>query len=531
MKFRYTILVIIFALVYGGLIFRLYNLQLVQGAQYLGRIETREKISLNNFNRGTINFTDRYHKSIPVANNKEFPIIYAVPKEISQPEKAAEVLAPVIGWNKEKLTTLISKPSDLFKLLAAKASDSQIQSVQSLNLKGVYIGYQNFRYYPYANLASQLIGFVGVNEKNDQPVGIYGIESFYNDKLQNNKDLTLTIDRNLQAQTEEILDNLIKKFEAIGGTAIIEEPTTGKILALTNKPDFDPNNYSQSEVGSFLNPAIKSLYEPGSVLKVITMAAGIDSKKITPETTYYDSGSVTLNGKTITNWDNKGHGKVTMTNVIEQSINTGAVWAERAIGHDIFYNYLLKFGLDKPTGVDFSQEQSGNLANLKKKHAQDIEFATASYGQGISVTPLELINAFSAIANGGNLMRPYFNAELKPKVLGRVISSDAARKVTDMMVSAVEKAEVAAIANYRVAGKTGTALVPDFKNGGYTNDVINTYIGFAPADNPQFVILLKIDKPKGAPLSGLSVVPAFRELAQFVLNYYNIPPDKLAANN
>ena len=531
MKFRYTILVIIFALVYGGLIFRLYNLQLVQGAQYLGKIETRKKISLNNFNRGTINFTDRYKKSIPVANNKEFPIIYAVPKEISQPEKAAEALAPVIGWNKEKLTTLISKPSDLFKLLAAKASDSQIQSVQSLNLKGVYIGYQNFRYYPYANLASQLIGFVGVNEKNDQPVGIYGIESFYNDKLQNNKDLTLTIDRNLQAQTEEILDNLIKKFEAIGGTAIIEEPTTGKILALTNKPDFDPNNYSQAEVGSFLNPAIKSLYEPGSVLKIITMAAGIDSKKITPETTYYDSGSVTLNGKTITNWDNKGHGKVTMTNVIEQSINTGAVWAERAIGHDIFYNYLLKFGLDKPTGVDFSQEQSGNLANLKKKHAQDIEFATASYGQGISVTPLELINAFSAIANGGNLMRPYFNAELKPKVLGRVVSSDAARKVTDMMVSAVEKAEVAAIANYRVAGKTGTALVPDFKNGGYTNDVINTYVGFAPADNPQFVILLKIDKPKGAPLSGLSVVPAFRELAQFVLNYYNIPPDKLSANN
>jgi len=341
----------------------------------------------------------------------------------------------------------------------------------------------------------------------------------------------LTIDRNLQIQTEEILNNLIKKFEAIGGTGIIQNPKTGEILALTNKPDFDPNNYNQFELSSFLNPAIKSLYEPGSVLKVITMAAGINSKKITPETTYYDSGSVTLNGKTITNWNNKGHGKTTMTNVIEQSINTGAVWAERATGHDIFYNYLLKFGLNKPTGIDFSQERSGNLANLKKKHAQDIEFATASYGQGVSITPLELINAFSAIANGGNLMRPYFNAELKPKVLRRVISSDTARQVKEMMVSAVEKAGVATIANYSVAGKTGTALVPDFKKGGYTDDVINTYIGFAPADDPQFVILLKIDKPKGAPLSGLSVVPAFRELAQFVLNYYNIPPDKLATNN
>ena len=157
MKFRYTILVIIFALVYGGLIFRLYNLQLEQGSQYLQRVETREKVSQNNFNRGTISFTDRNHDSIPVANNKEFPIIYAVPKEISQPEKIAEVLAPVIGWNKEKLATLISKPSDLYKLLVEKASDGQIQSVQSLNLKGIYIGYQNFRYYPFANLASQLL--------------------------------------------------------------------------------------------------------------------------------------------------------------------------------------------------------------------------------------------------------------------------------------------------------------------------------------------------------------------------------------
>jgi cell division protein FtsI/penicillin-binding protein 2 len=528
MKFRYTILVIIFALVYGGLVFKLYDLQLEKGAEYFQRVEAREKISQNNFSRGTINFVDRYQNLIPVANIKKFPIIYAVPKEISQPEKTAEALAPIIGWSKEKLIALISMPGELFKLLVAKASDSQIKSVQSLNLKGVYVVYQNFRYYPYANLASQLIGFVGVNEKNDQPVGLYGMESFYNEKLQNNQDLTLTIDRSLQAQAEQILENLIKKFEAVAGTAIIEEPATGKILALTNKPDFDPNNYGQAEVGSFLNPAIKSLYEPGSVLKVITMAAGIDSKKITPDTTYYDNGSVTLNGKTITNWDNKGHGKVTMTNVIEQSINTGAVWAERTIGHDIFYNYLLKFGLNKPTGIDFSQEQSGNLSNLKRKQAQDIEFATASYGQGIAVTPLELVNAFSAIANGGNLMRPYFNAELKPKVIRRVISEDTAREVTDMMVSGVEKAEVAAISNYRVAGKTGTAYVPDFKKGGYTDEVINTYIGFAPADNPQFVILLRIDKPKGAPLSGLSVVPAFKELAQFVLNYYNIPPDKLA---
>jgi cell division protein FtsI/penicillin-binding protein 2 len=280
-----------------------------------------------------------------------------------------------------------------------------------------------------------------------------------------------------------------------------------------------------------LNPAIKSLYEPGSVLKVITMAAGIDSGKFTPDTTYYDSGSVTLNGKVIKNWDKKAYGKVTMTNVIENSINTGAVWAENKIGDDLFYNYLVGFGLNKPTGVDFLEERTGNLSNLETKKASDVDFATASFGQGVAVTPLELINAFSAIANGGKLMRPYFNAELKPQVIKQVISEEASRQVKAMMVSAVDKAGVATIANYRVAGKTGTAQVPDFKNGGYTLDVIDSYIGFAPVDNPRFIIFLKLDKPKGAPLAGLTVVPAFKDLAQFVLNYYNIPPDRLTTNN
>ena len=532
MKFRATFLVVIFALIYGGLIFRVYNLQVEQGFDYLERVEARDNIAQNNeFARGVIYFTDRYNKLAQVAINKKFPVIYAVPEKIKQPEKFAEILAPIIGWTKEKLTVSLSKPDDAYELLVGKASAEQVQSVKALNLKGVYTDVQNFRYYPFQNLASQLIGFFGFNEKNNQPSGLYGLESFYNDALKNNEDLILTIDRDLQAQAEKVLSNLIEKFQATGGTVIIQKPATGEILALTNKPDFDPNNYNQAEVGLFLNPAIKSLYEPGSVLKIITMAAGLDSKKITPETTFYDSGSVTLNGKTIENWDKKAHGKITMTNVIEGSINTGAVWAEKTTGHDLFYNYLVKFGLNKTTGIDFSQERVGNLTNLEKKQARDIDFATVSFGQGIAVTPLELINAFSAIANGGNLMRPYLNAELKPKVLRQVISPETSRQLKEMMVSAVEKAQVAAIANYRVAGKTGTAQAPDFQNGGYTADVINTYIGFAPAANPQFVILLKIDKPQGAPLAGLSVVPAFKELAQFILNYYNIPPDKLATSH
>jgi len=234
---------------------------------------------------------------------------------------------------------------------------------------------------------------------------------------------------------------------------------------------------------------------------------------------------VTLNGKTIKNWDLRVYGEQTMLGVIENSINTGSVFAQRKIGQDIFYNYLIKFGFNKPTGVVLPGEINGNINNLKT--GKDIDFATVSFGQGVSVTPIELINAFSAIANNGVLMKPLILADEKPQEIRRVVSRETARKVVEMMVSAVEKNKVAAISNYSVAGKTGTSFVPDFGNKGYTEEVINTYVGFAPASNPRFVILIKLDKPAGAPLAGQSVVPAFRELAQFILNYYNIAPDKL----
>ncbi len=306
---------------------------------------------------------------------------------------------------------------------------------------------------------------------------------------------------------------------------MVQEPSTGKILAMANLPDFNPNNYSVSRIGDFLNPAVQSVYEPGSIFKVFTMSAGIDSGKITPETFYFDSGSVTLNGRTIQNWRLKKYGNQTMMEVIEKSINTGAVFAEQKTGHDIFYNYLIKFGLNKLTGVNLPGEVKGNLRNLK--NGRDINFATASFGHGVSVTPIELINAISAIANGGVLMKPYVLADGSPEIIRRAVSVKTAKTVTAMMVSAVEKNFTADIANYSIAGKTGTAYIPDFEKGGYTEEVINTFVGFVPASAPKFIVLIKLDKPADGPFAGLTVAPAFRELARFILNYYNIPPDEL----
>ncbi len=526
MKWRITSLIFLFGILYLSLIFKIYNLQIEKGDIYY--LKARSLIQLSGvfqIPRGAIYFTDKNNNFNKFAFNKDYPVIYAVPTETQMNKNVnyAEKLSPILNISVEELEEKFNKPKNEYALLIQKAGVEQVEKVKNLNLKGIYIDSQLLRFYPFGDLASHLLGYAA---NGDEGGGRYGAELYFNKLLNDGENLFLTVDRVIQGQAEEILKKLIDQYQAVGGTVIVQEPKTGKILAMGNFPNFDPNDYSEFKVENFLNPAVQLVYEPGSVFKVITMAAGIDSGKITPETTYIDTGSVTFNGKTIKNWDLKAHGLQTMTGVIEQSINTGAVFAQRKIGQDIFYNYLIKFGFNEPTDIVLPGEVRGKINNLKQ--GKDVDFATASFGQGISVTPIGLISAFSAIANDGVLMKPIILVNEKPQVVRRVISSETSKKVAQMMVSAVDKNKIAAISNYSIAGKTGTAFVPDFGKNGYTDEVINTYMGFAPVSDPKFVILIKLDKPKGSPLAGQTVVPAFHDLAQFILNYYNIAPDKLA---
>lgn len=543
MQWRIKFLIFIFGISYFILIFNIYNLQIQKSAYYLTKAETQERASgVLEAPRGNIYFTDRSNNLIQAALNKEYPTIYAVPKEIQQQATSsiayAEELSPIVNLSTEELKKLFAKPNDLYELLVDKASTEQIQKINSLNLKGIYTDSHLLRFYPFEDLAAHLLGFVGSTSETKK--GVYGLELYFDETLAGKageikgdkiieakagSDLILTIDRNIQSEAEEILKKLIAQYDAVAGTVIVQVPQTGKILAMASFPNFNPNDYSKYEIKNFLNPAVQGVYEPGSVFKLITMSAGIDSGKISPDTTYTDTGSVTFNGMTIQNWDLKAHGVQTMTGVIEQSINTGAVFAERKTGPDIFYNYLIKFGFSEATNISLPGEVKGNINNLKK--GQDIDFATASFGQGVAITPIELISAVSAIANNGVLMKPLILTDEKPQVVRKVISADTAKAVTQMMVSAVGKNVIADIPNYSIAGKTGTAFVPNFGGKGYTDQVINTYMGFAPAFNPAFTILIRLDKPSGSPLAGQTVVPAFRELTQFILNYYNIAPDKL----
>lgn len=564
MRWRYFVTISFFCVFYLLLIFNLYNIQLKKSFYYTALAESQFLANgVLKPERGNIFFTDKNGNFIPAALNKEFNVIFAVPSEFQKSaeennlslDDIAASISEITGKPIEILEKQLSKENDLYEVLVQKASYEQVEKIKQFNVKASFKGFysekQKARYYPAGNLASHILGFVSPANENeievadrDIELGRYGFEQYFNSSLtgsfgriendkmvsrEDGKDLFLTIDRNIQSRAEEILKNLTEKWEATSGSAIVQEPATGKILAMANFPDFDSNRYFDFPIKNFLNPSISSLYEPGSVFKLITMSAGIDSGAITADSSYVDRGYVVLNGKKITNWDKKIYGRITMSAVIENSINTGSVYAESKTGHATFRNYLKFFGFNEITGASLPGEIRGNINNLN--NGREIDYATASFGQGVAITPLQMINAVSAIANGGLLMKPLLTIDEKPAIIRRVISEDTAKEVTKMMISAVKKNIIADISNYEIAGKTGTAFIPDFERGGYTDEVINTYVGFAPATNPNFVILIKIEKPKGAPLAGQTVVPAFRELAQFILNYYNIAPDNLENRN
>lgn len=531
MGIRFSLILVGIACAYFVLLSNLYHIQIQKGEYYLARARAQSALGrMMNPTRGVIYFTDRNGDKFPAAMQKEFPIIYAVPKEIEDPLETASVLAPILGRPAEELARILLKRDDAYELLVRKAETALVKKIEELGLRGIYNERVPMRFYPFGTRAAHVIGYVGPDEKGPEYRGHYGIEQYYDEVLSaGTRDIVLTIDPSIQAEAERVLQGLIETHGATGGSVIIAEPTTGKILAMGSFPAFDPNNYRSTPLSNFLNPAVEQRYEPGSVLKVLTMAAGIDSGKITPETTYVDKGTITLNRWTIQNWDLKErgpYGRIDMWKVLERSVNTGAVFIQRTLGRDLFTQYLKKFGIGEKTDIKLPGELPGDMRRLNHTE-RDVAFATASYGQGVAVTPLLLLHAVGAIANKGVLMKPLIIADDSPVAVRRVVSEAAAEMVTKMMVNALDKAEIAKINGYTLAGKTGTAFIPDFKKGGYTEQVINTYVGFGPTSNPRFIILIKLDRPRGAPIAGLTVVPAFRDLAQFMINYYNIQPDRL----
>lgn len=546
---------------------RLFFLQVVKGAAARKQAEQQHSVYQKLMaSRGEIDLVDKISlQPIPVATNIKKYLAYAVPKDIQNPKLTSETLATALGL---ELTEVLGKITDLkrkYVPLKKQLTEEEQNKIIELELPGIFLDSEDTRYYPQGNLLSHVLGFVGYNNQN-QRAGLYGLERYFekdlagkNGELYEEKDtsgawifgakreevaavdgvnLVLTIDKNIQFQAQELLKQSVTKHGADSGSIIVVNPRTGEILAMAGYPDFDPNAYNKiTEPQIYSNLATVGVYEPGSTFKAITMAAALEEGKVTPNTTYVDEGEVVISGYHIKNSDNKAHGVQTMTEVLNESLNTGAIYAKEQIGNRTFYDYVKKFGFGETTGVDLP-EAKGNLDNLKGNI--EVNYHTASFGQGISVTPIQMIQAFTALANEGKMMRPYVvqsktyqdgkTENTGQKEVSRPISDRTAHTISAMLVDVVDNGhgKRAGVPGYSIAGKTGTAQVPrkDGKPGYEENNNIGSFIGYGPVEDPQFLMLVRIDHPRDVLFAESTAAPLFGQMAQFILNYMHVPPTR-----
>lgn len=493
------------------------------------------------------------------------PYLFISPDEIKEKEKTAEMLSPVIGKDKNSLLVSMNKSGSLYEIVEENIPKDQEKQVEDMQLTGVHIGYKTKRYYPMDNTASQLIGFI-----NEEGTGQYGIEGYYNDTIKGktttemketnpysflfnmtDKDsldgasLQLTVDYNIQYMAEKVLNDGVKKYGAEGGEIIVMDPNTGAIIAMAQSPDFNPNNYQTASMESFQNSCIQKLFEPGSIFKPITMSMAINEKTVTPDTVFDDKlGYKQFGSYKVYNYSNKIWGKITMTEVLQGSVNTGAMFAESTIGDQKFYDYLRTFGFFEDTGIDLAGEISSSNQEIKKaldNHTSEVTFGNAAFGQGVGMTPLQMIRSFSTIINGGKLMKPYIvskitkagqEKDIQPTVIREnVVTPETSSQLRQMLINVVEKGfgHLAHIPGYWIGGKTGTSQVPytslGISKSGYSDHTWQTFMGFAPAMDPKFLVLVKLNNPTATKTSEYSAVPVFHDLAQYILDYWQIPPD------
>ena len=551
------------------IISRLFVLQVVERKYYSALALNNHEIYKQLYpRRGGIFLQDIRDKTkeYPAAVNRQYYLLYAVPRDIApdQISSTTDFLAGILNYSPEEKNILLaklSKSADPYEPIAKKVSEDIKNQIQSVNLPGIKMTGQEFRYYPEGKLAANILGFTGQN-KNGDLSGRYGIEGFWDKSLtgksgflagergalgslipladntlkqaEDGADMLLTIDRNLQYKACERLREGREKYKAKSAALILMNPKTGAILSMCSLPDFDPNNYSDvSDVGEYNNTAIFTPYEPGSVFKPLVMAAALDLGLVGPFTTFTDTGERIINGYKLHNALNKKYGLVTMTNVLESSINTGMIWVGEKIGQNRFKEYVEKFGFGKKTGIGLDTEAAGDISSLSK--SAEIYNAVGSYGQGLTATPLQLVTAYAALANGGRMPKPYIVDEVRYQN-GRVektepqtevvISASTDKLITAMLISVVERggSKIAKLSDYYVAAKTGTAQIA--RDGGYaTDDTNHTFIGYFPASDPKFVLFVKYETPQ-ANWAESTAAPVFKDIAKFALDYYGIPGDR-----
>ena len=497
-----------------------------------------------------------------IADNLTTVSLVFIPNQVIEKDKVATDIANILEVDKSVIEEHLYKKSSIERVHpeGRRLSYDIADKINALGYDGVYLVKESKRYYPYNNLMSHILGFVGIDNQ-----GLSGLELQYDTYLtgeagaiqyfsdakgnrlersevyvepEDGMDIYLTINYEIQSSIEREINNAMSKYNADGAWAIAMDPNTGEILGMASKPDFDPNNYQEYTTEEInRNLAIWASYEPGSTLKIVTLAASLEEKTVNLEKDmFHDGGSVNVDGARIKCWKSGGHGTQTFLEVVQNSCNPGFVELGNRLGKEILFKYINNFGFGKKTGVDLNGEASGILFNLDR--VGPVELATTAFGQGVSVTALQQITAVSAAINDGTLYKPKIVKSIvehetgeiieqfEPEVVRKVISEDASKQVRYALESVVAlgTGRNAYIENYRVGGKTGTAQ--KVNNGVYmTGNYIVSFIGFLPADNPKIVVYVAIDNPKGITQYGGTVAaPIAKSILTDVISALNIEP-------
>ena len=551
------------------LIGRLYQLQILDHESFTKRGEEQYVHTVAElYDRGTIYFTTKDGERIAGATIQSGFVLAVDPTRIKDARAVYEKLREFITIDEETFIYRATLPQRVSVEIDPYLDEATAEKIAALDLPGVLLHRNQWRYYPGKTMAARLVGFVGYGEgdRGEQLVGRFGLERYYDDILLRDQqrlsvnffaeifsnlgsivfdskekrtgDIVTTIEptvsRMLQNELLEANDRYSSKLT--GG--IIMNPKTGEIYALDAVPTFDLNNRSGATIDDFQNPLVENVYEFGSIIKALTMAAGLDSKAVSAGTTYYDSGSIELDTFTIRNYDGRGRGTVDMQQVLNQSLNTGVSFIVKQMGKDRFRDYFLALKLGSEAGIDLPNETHGLITNLNSP--RDVEYATASFGQGISMTPIATVRALATLGNGGKLVTPhivksveYEDGTVKEKLYPdgtQVFTKETSEEVSRMLATVVDEAlqgGKVALPDYSIAAKTGTAQIADSVNGGYYEDrFLHSFFGYFPAYDPEFLVFLYTVEPKGVQYASETLTEPFMEITKFLINYYNLPPDR-----
>lgn len=563
---RVRILSVFFVLVAIILFVRLYIVQVVHGDSYRKEATGQYIVEAPDIqDRGDIFFTLKDGSEVAAAVMQSGWRIAIQPRVMTDPESVYKALSEVVDVDKERFFNSAAKKDDPYEEVAFRIDDKSADAIRAKELEGVLLVRDEWRRYPGQELAAHVVGFVGF--KGDRKEGVYGIERYYQDTLKRSSadlyvnpfaeiftnvaaavsgtntaregSVITTIEPNVETQLERILSDVVEKYQPRRAGGIVMDPKTGDIVAMAVLPTFDPNTYNTvPDASVFTNPMVEGVYEMGSIMKPLTMAAGIDVGAVTPETTYDDLGCVSKSGSRVCNFDGRGRGVVDMQEVLSQSLNTGVSFVVDQMGKEAFATYMRAYGLGEETGIDLPNEIAGNIKALDGN--SDIDFASASFGQSIAVTPIAMIRALAALANHGILAEPHVGKairypsgavkEVPQAPEQRVFKEETAETVTRMLSRVFDDALLGGIfkqERYSIAAKTGTAQIATPECGGYCDGrFLHSFFGYFPAHDARFIVFLFAIEPHGELYASHTLAYPFFDMTKFLINYYDIPPDR-----